>query len=148
MAANANIALSYIAMLAVVGFFLWIIRNFVRGLRQKCQLVSLPPNSIQELSPEKKRIDWPVLIFLSKQDDIPIPGVFTHLSLTDAFMESSACLVTGQEISLYVDVPEQEQLRLSAKVIWARKGFRGRNAAQLSFASRYAGVIRTLYGLA
>ena len=145
---KSNIALSYIAMLSVVCFFLWIIRNFVRGLRQKSQAVSVSSVATQELTPEKKRIDWPVHIFLSKQDDIPIPGVFTHLSLTDAFVESSACLVTGQEISLYVDVPGQEQLRLSAKVIWARKGFRGRNAAQLSFASRYAGVIRTLYGLA
>ena len=64
------------------------------------------------------------------------------------FMESSASLVTGQEISLYVDVPEQEQVRLSAKVVWVREGHRGINAAQLSFASRYAGVIKTLYGLA
>ena len=145
---KSNILLSYIAMLSVVGFFLWVIRNFVRGLRQKSQAVSVASGAIQELFPEKKRIDWPVHIFLSKQDDIPIPGVFTHLSLTDAFMESSACLVTGQEISLYVDVPEQEQVRLSAKVTWAREGHRGRNAAQLSFTSRYAGVIKTLYGLA
>ena len=145
---KSNLLLSYIAMLSVVGFFLWIIRNFVRGLRQKSQAVSVASVATQALTPEKKRIDWPVHIFLSKQDDIPIPGIFTHISLTDAFMESSACLVTGQEISLYVDVPEQEQLRLSAKVVWARKGYRGRNAAQLSFASRYAGVIKTLYGLA
>jgi len=47
-----------------------------------------------------------------------------------------------------VDVPEQEQVRLSAKVIWARKGLKGRNATQLSFTSSYAGVIKTLYGLA
>jgi hypothetical protein len=63
-------------------------------------------------------------------------------------MESSACLVTGQEISLYVDAPAQEQVRLSAKVVWAREGRDGRNAAQLSFASNYAGVIKTLHGLA
>ena len=68
--------------------------------------------------------------------------------MADAFMESSACLVTGQEISLYVDVPEQEQVRLSAKVIWAREGRGGSNAAQLSFSSSCAGVINTLYGLA
>ena len=145
---KSNIFLSYIAMLSVVGFFLWVIRNFVRGLRQKSQAVSVASGAIQELSPEKKRIDWPVHIFLSKQDDIPIPGVFTHLSLTDAFMESSACLVTGQEISLYVDVPEQEQVRLSAKIVWAREGREGRNAAQLSFTSNYADVVKTLYGLA
>ena len=145
---KSNIALSYIAMLSVVGFFLWIIRNFVRGLRQKNQLVSLGPVVAQELTPEKKRINWSVHIYLSKQDDIPIPGTFTHISLTDAFMESSACLATGQEISLYVDVPEQEQVRLSAKVVWAREGRGGRNAAQLSFSSHCAGAIKTLYGLA
>jgi hypothetical protein len=145
---KTNILLSYIAMLSVVGFFLWVIRNFVRALRQKNQIISVAPVATQELTPEKKRIDWPVHIFLSKQDDIPIPGILTHISLADAFMESSAYLVTGQEISLYVDVPEQEQVRLSAKVIWARKGLRGRNAAQLSFTSSYAGVIKALYGLA
>ena len=148
MTIKSNIALSYIAMLSVVGFFLWVICNFVRGLRQKSLAVSGASVASQELTPEKKRINWPVHIFLCKQDDIPIPGVLTHLSMIDAFMESSACLVTGQEISLYVDVPEQEQVRLSAKVIWAREGREGRNAAQLSFASRYAGVIKTLYGLA
>ncbi len=145
---NSNIALSYIAMLSVVGFFLWIIRNFVRGLRQKDQHVLAVSVSNEELMPEKKRIDWPVHIFLSRQDDIPIPGRFTHISLTDAFMESSACLVTGQDISLYVDTPGQEQVRLSAHVVWARAGRGGRNAAQLQFASSYAGVIKTLYGLA
>jgi hypothetical protein len=145
---KTNILLSYIAMLSVVGFFLWVIRNFVRALRQKNQIISVAPVATQELTPEKKRINWPVHIFLSKQDDIPIPGTFTHISLTDAFMESSACLVTGQEISLYVDVPEQEQVRLSARVVWAREGRGGRNAAQLSFTSSYAGVIKTLYGLA
>lgn len=144
---KSNIALSYIAMLSVVGFFLWIIRNFARGLHQKDQLDFVRSVPHQEPSAEKKRIDWPVHILLSKADDIPIPGVFTHLSTTDAFMESSASLVTGQEISLYVDVPEKEQVRLSAKVVWARKGLRGRNTVQLSFTSSYAGVINTLYGL-
>lgn len=145
---KTNIVLSYIAMLSVVGFFLWIISNFVRGLRQMNQHDSALPVSCPELTPQKKRIDWPVHIFLCKQDEIPIPGVLTHLSMTDAFMESSACLVTGQEVSLYVDVPGQEQVRLSAKVVWARAGRGGRNAAQLSFTSSCAGIIKTLYGLA
>jgi hypothetical protein len=145
---KSNILLSYIAMLSVVGFFLWVIRNFVRGLRQKNQIPPLGHVPASELTPEKKRIDWPVHIFLSKQDDIPIPGTFTHLSNTDAFMESSACLVTGQEISLYVDAPDQDQVRLSAKVVWAREGREGRNAAQLSFSSHFAKVIKTLYSQA
>jgi hypothetical protein len=89
---KTNLLLSYIAMLSVVGFFLWIIR---RGLIQKNQHDSVLLPSSQELTPEKKRIDWPVHIFLSKQDDIPIPGTFTHISMADAFMESSVCLVTG-----------------------------------------------------
>lgn len=145
---KTNILLSYIAMLSVVGFFLWIIRNFVRGLRQKDQQAVAVSMTSEELVPEKKRIDWPVHIFLSRQDDIPIPGRFTHISLTDVFMESSACLVTGQEISLYVETPDQEPVRLSANVVWARDGRGGRNAAQLRFSSSYAGVIKTLYGLA
>jgi hypothetical protein len=33
------------------------------------------------------------------------------------------------------------------KVVWARKGRKGRNAAQLSFTSSYVGVINPLYGV-
>ncbi len=145
---QSNLILSYLAMLSVVGFFLWVLRNFVRALRKKDQFDVLPFSQDQKSTNEKKQIDWPVHIFISKDDDIPLPGRFTHISITDAFMESSACLVTGQGISLYVDVPEQEQVRLSAKVVWAREGRGGRNAAQLSFTSNYADVIKTLYGLA
>ncbi len=68
--------------------------------------------------------------------------------MADAFMESSACLKTGQEVSLYVDLPDQDQVRLTAKVVWAREARNGRNAAQLSFSSYCAGVMKTLYGLA
>jgi len=130
---NSNIALSYIAMLSVVGFFLWVIRNFVRALRKKDQVVPLIPTLDQATDADKKAVNWPVHIFLSKEDDIPIPGRLTSLSPAYAFMESSACLKTGQEISLYVDIPGQDQMRLSAKLIWAREGRDGRNAAQLSF---------------
>ena len=148
MAIKSNIALSYIAMLSVVGFFLWVIRGFVRALRKKNQIVPVPPTLEQTEDAVKKRVDWPVHIFLNKEDDIPIPGHLVSITPAYAFMESSACLKTGQEISLYVDVPNKEQVRLSAKVIWAREGQGGRNAAQLSFASKYVDVIKTLYGLA
>ena len=40
---------------------------------------------------------------------------------------------TGQEISLYVDIPGKDQMQLTARLIWAREGRDGRNAAQLSF---------------
>ena len=130
---KSNIALSYIAMLSVVGFFLWVIRNFVRALRKKNQLVPIIPFADQTTDADKKTVDWPVHIFLSKEDDIPIPGRLTSISPAYAFMESSACLKTGQEISLYVDIPAQDQVRLTAKLIWVREGRDGRNAAQLTF---------------
>ncbi len=62
-------------------------------------------------------------------------------------MESSACLQTGQEISIYVDVPGDDQVRLSAKVVWAREGREGRNASQLVFPATEAPVY-DLYALA
>ncbi len=130
---KSNIALSYIAMLSVVGFFLWVIRNFVRALRKKNQLVPSIPLTDQLTEGDKKTVDWPVHIFLKKKDDIPIPGRLVSISPAYAFMESSACLKTGQEISLYVDVPGQDQVRLTAKAVWAREGRGGINAAQLSF---------------
>ena len=145
---KSNIALSYIAMLSVVGFFLWIIRNFVRGLRRKNEL--LPVTSMTEPTKDthKKAVDWPVHIFLRRDDDIPIPGRLTSISPADAFMESSACLQTGQDISLYVDIPERDQVRLTAKVIWAREGRAGKNAAQLRFISQSVEEKKQLYQLA
>lgn len=133
MAIKSNIALSYIAMLTIVGFFLWVIRNLVRALRQKDQVVPVSSLPEQQADGDKKSVDWPVHIFLNKEDDIPLPGRLVSVSPAYAFMESSACLKTGQEISLYVDMAGHDQVRLTAKVIWARKGRDGRNAAQLRF---------------
>ena len=150
MAIKTNILLSYIAMLSVVGFFLWVIRNFVRALRKKAQLPPVTPSTEQltDTDTDKKSVDWPVHIFLSKEDDIPIPGRLTSISPAGAFLESSACLKTGQEISLYVDIPGQDQVQITTRVIWARVGRDGRNAAQLSFKSRRASEKRDLYKLA
>ena len=147
---KTNIILSYIAMLSVVGFFLWVIRNFVRALRQKDQLPPVIPGAGLHTDADtgKKPVDWSVHIFLSKEDDIPIPGCLTSVSPAGAFMESSACLKTGQEISLYVDVPGQDQVRITTRVVWAREGRDGRNAAQLTFKSSSAGEKKDLYQLA
>jgi hypothetical protein len=120
-------------MLSVVGFFLWVIRNFVRGLRRKSQLPPIPPIETPETSHDKNRVDWPTHIFLSKTDDIPIPGRIVSVDLAGAFMESSACLDNGQQITIYIDIPDRKQLRLTALVAWARESRDGRNAAQLSF---------------
>ncbi len=148
MAMKSNIALSYIAMLSVVGFFLWVIRNFVLALRKKNQIIPVISASDQTTEEDKKTIDWAVHIFLSKEDDIPIPGRLISISKAYAFMESSACLKTDQEISLYVDVQGRDQVRLTAKVIWAREGRDGRNAAQLSFINHSVDEKRNLFQLA
>ena len=150
MAINTNILLSYIAMLSVVGFFLWVIRNFVRALRKKDQLppVTSSADQLTDTDIDKKAVDWPVHIFLSKEDDVPIPGCLTSISPAGAFLESSACLKTGQEISLYVDIPGQDQVQITTRVIWAREGRDGRNAAQLRFKSRRASEQIDLYQLA
>jgi len=130
---KSNIALSYIAMLTVVGFFLWVIRNFIRGLRQKAQLPPVPSASAAQASVDKQSVDWPVHLFLSRRDDIPLPGRLISISPADAFLESSAALKTGQVISLYVAVPGREPVQLVARVAWARESRTGRNAAQLVF---------------
>lgn len=144
---KSNIALSYIAMLTMVGFFLWVIRNFVRGLRQKGQVAPMSAGTDSHAAIDKQTVDWPVHIFLSKSDDIPIPGRLVSISPADAFMESSACLKTGQEIVLYVDVPGRDQVRLTAKVSWARGSRDGRNAAQLTFPGQGAGGKKELLEL-
>ncbi len=148
MVIKSNIALSYIAMLSVVGFFLWVIRNFVRALRKKNQPVPAIPFTDQVAEEDKRSVDWPVHIFLKKNDDIPIPGRLVSISPAYAFMESSACLKTGQEVSLYVDVPGQDQVRLTARMIWAREGRDGKNAAQLCFPGLSADKKNGLFKLA
>ena len=148
MAIKSNIALSYIAMLSVVGFFLWIIRGFVRGLHQKAQLPAVFPSTGPLTDAAKRSVDWPVHIFLHRQDDIPTPGRMVAISPAYAFMESSACLKTGQEVSLYVDIAGQDQVRLATKVIWAREGRDGRNAAQLIFPGLSADKKKELFRMA
>ena len=133
MAIKSNVALSYIAMLSVVGFFLWIIRNFVRGLRQKDELPPVPPVLSLDDYADKQDVDWPAHVFLNNDDDIPIPGRIVSVSPGGAFLESSACLQNGQSISIYVDAGDDDQVRLSAHVVWARESSDGRNAAQLVF---------------
>lgn len=145
---RSNIALGYIAMLSVVGFFLWVIRNFIRALRKKDHVVPLIPVDDHVADTDKKSVNWPLHIFLHKEDDIPIPGSLVAISEAYAFMESSACLQTGQEISLYIDVPERDQMRLTARVIWARQGRDGRNAAQLSFGGLNAEKKKDLFAMA
>lgn len=145
---KSNVVLSYIAMLSVVGFLLWVIRGFIRALHKKDQIIPAASVPDQKTDGDKKSIDWPVHIFLNREDDIPIPGRLASISPADAFMESSACLHTGQDISLYVDVPEQDQVRLTAKVIWAREGRDGKNAAQLRFITQSAKEKKELYQLA
>jgi len=148
MAVKSNIALSYIAMLTVVGFFLWVIRNFIRGLRQKDELPPIPPLPADLDTTDKLTVEWPVHLFLSRSDDIPIPGQLVSISATEAFMESSACLQTGQEVTVYVDVPGEDPLRVTARVTWARRGREGKNAAQLVFPGMSAEERSALFELA
>ena len=142
---KSNVALSYIAMLSVVGFFLWVIRNFVRGLRQKNELPPVPPALLEEDDADKKHVNWTAHVFLNNQDDIPIPGRIVSVSPGGAFLESSACLQTGQDVSIYVDTGTDDQVRLSARVVWARESRDGRNAAQLVFPAGGSG--KDLYSL-
>lgn len=130
---KSNVALSYIAMLSVVGFFLWVVRNFVRGLRQKDGLPPASPILTVPDDADKKAVNWQAHVFLNNEDDIPIPGRVVSVSPGGAFLESSACLKNDQNISIYVDTGAGEQVRLTAQVVWARESRDGRNAAQLVF---------------
>jgi hypothetical protein len=144
---KSNVALSYIAMLSVVGFFLWVIRNFVRGLRQKGELPPVVPSALPlDDDADKQGVDWPAHIFMNNDDDIAIPGRIVSVSPGGAFLESSACLQNGQNISIYVDAGDDDQVRLSAYVVWARESRDGRNAAQLVFPAGASGA--DLYSLA
>ena len=132
---RSNVVLSYLAMLSVAGFLLWVIHNLVRSLRQDKHPPAPVPVSDDQAGNDSQVVDWPVHIFLSRTDDIPFPGRLVSINPGGAFMESSACLKTGQDISLYVDIAGEDQVRLTAKVTWAREGRDGKNAAQLVFAN-------------
>lgn len=142
---RSNIALSYIAMLSVATFLLWVIHNIVRSLRQNNQSIPTVSFAGEMSEAEKKTVDWPVHIFLSKTDDIPVPGRLLSITPAGAFMQSSACLKTGQTMSLYVEIPGREQVQLGARVIWAREARDGRNAAQLVFDSQSSAKYQELF---
>lgn len=133
---RSNAALSYIMALTIVGFFLWLLRCFVQWMQQKNEppeLAVLPAQAESAGSDDKIAVNWPVHVFLRHDDDLPLPGRFTHINPAGAFLQSSADLKTGQIVTLYIDVPGYEQVRVSARVLWARTSRDGRNGAQVRF---------------
>lgn len=130
---------AYILALTIVGFFLWIIRGFVRSLRQKNQLPSELPDSLRGSTPapeadgsDKIPVDWSFNLFL-QNDDIEYPGRLEALTPGGAFLRCSAPLRVGLLANLYIDVPGDETCRVSAKVIWVGKGKGQHPAAQVRF---------------
>jgi len=140
-----NILAGYLLALTLVGFFLWIIRGVVRGLRQKDQLPSELPDSLRESVPgqetevsDKIPVDWSFNL-LYHNDDIEYPGRLEALTPGGAFLRCSAPLRVGQMVSLYFDVPDDEICRVSAKVLWVGKGMGQRPATQVRFEGMAAG---------
>ena len=132
-------AAAYILALFLVGFFLWIIRGLVRSLRQRHRLPSELPEALRTPSPaegaeptDKLPVDWPFNLFLPN-DDIEYPGQLEALTPAGAFLRCSAPLRIGQAVSLYLDMPDGETCRVSAKVLWVGRGQGQHPAAQVRF---------------
>lgn len=133
----------YLLALTIVGFFLWLIRGFVRGLRRQERL----PGELAELrgalsgEPEaagRIPVDWP-LSLLYRNDDIEYPGCLEALTPAGAFLRSSAPLQAGQEVSLYLAVPGSGTCRVSATVLWVGKGDGRQPLTQVRFERLGAG---------
>ena len=138
-------AAAYILALFLVGFFLWIIRGFVRSLRRRHQLPSELPDALRTPSPaegaeptDKLPVDWPFNLFLP-DDDIEYPGHLEALTPSGAFLRCSAPLRIGQAVSLYLEVPDGKICRVSAKVLWVGRGKGQHPAAQVRFEGLAAG---------
>jgi Tfp pilus assembly protein PilZ len=132
-------AAAYILALFLVGFFLWIIRGLVRSLSRRQQLPSGLPDALRTPSPaegaeptDKLPVDWPFNLFFHN-DDIEYPGRLEALTPAGAFLRCSAPLRIGQTVSLYIDVPDGEQCRVSARVLWVGRGQGQHPAAQVRF---------------
>jgi len=134
-----NALAAYILALFLVGFFLWLIRGFVRSLRKRQQLPGELPDSLRGPAPsqetegsDKLSVDWPINLFL-KNDDIEYPGRLETLTPAGAFLRCSVPLRIGQQVSLYIDVPDGEICRVSAQVLWVGTGQGQHPAAQVRF---------------
>lgn len=133
-----SVLAGYILALTIVGFFLWVIRGFVRGLRRKAQL----PDASDDLprataAPEAEKadrvsVDWSFNLFLAN-DDIEYPGKLESLTPGGAFLRCAAPLRVGRRVTLYVDLPAGEACRVSATVMWVGPGKGRHPAAQVRF---------------
>lgn len=134
-----NILAGYLLAFAIVGFFLWIIRGFVRGLRKQHQLPGELPDTLRGPAesratedPEKIPVHWPLNLFFLN-DDLDYPGELEILTSAGGFLRCSAPLRVGQMVSLYIDVPGGERCRATAKVLWVGQGRGQHPAAQVRF---------------
>lgn len=140
-----NILAGYLLALTIVGFFLWIIRGFVRSLRKKDQLPDELPDSLRGSDAEQETagsdkipVNWSFNLFLHN-DDIEYPGQLAALTPAGAFLRCSAPLRVGQMVSLYLNLPDGETCRISAKVLWVGRGKGQHPTAQVRFEGMGAG---------
>jgi hypothetical protein len=145
---NTNVLLGYLLALTIAGFFLWVLRGFIRGLQQKNELPISDFAVSEESGDDATTVNWPIHVFTDRQDDLPVPGRLMHLNPAGAYLQSSACLVTGQKISLYIDVPGQDQVRVTAFVLWAADCQGNRNGAQVRFEGMAPDLRASLYRMA
>lgn len=140
-----NVLAGYLLALTIVGFFLWIIRGFVRGLRRKDQLPGEMPDSLRNPVPNQDTEDsgklavyWPCNLFL-QNDDIEYPGRLESLTPAGAYLRCSAPLRVGQTVSLYIEVPDGELCRATVQILWVGQGRGQHPAAQVRFEGLAAG---------
>ena len=142
---KAHVLAGYILALFLVGFFLWLLRAFVRWYRQKDQLPGDLPDALRGPAPNQETessdrisVDWPFNLFLHN-DDIEYPGRLESLTPAGAFLRCSAPLRVGRMVSLYIDVPDGGACRVSAQVLWVGTGKGQHPVAQVRFEGMAAG---------
>lgn len=136
---KSYVAISYIVLLLLVGFSLWIIRTLVKGLQRSSGYSNSEEFSSVSSQPDsqfhERPLGWTTWIVLGEGGGQKIQGVMTSVNPAGAFIESTARLKVGQELSLSIDVPDREQVRVTAQVLWVRDAMHNLVGAQVRFAS-------------
>lgn len=118
----SNVALSYVLLLVIVGFFLWILRNFLQAMSKKHSSDEGPerdatvpnrdsPTRALPLSQWQLRISHP-------DGKTLLSGQLQSINPGGAFLETTATLAPQERILLDMEVPAYGRVRTAAQVLW------------------------------
>ena len=134
---SSNIALSYLLLLALIGFCLWILRNLLRGMaRQSAADSPAEPDAAARAEdnphPEQPLSRWLLRIRRHGHDELP-QAQLRAINPAGAFLETSTPLKPGERLLLEMDIPAYGQVQTAAQILWVGEQPPGSTGVQVRF---------------